>query len=152
MSSLTNEVKTALIGFLARREHGAFELTQKLVAKGYEAHLVQSVLLDCQALGLQSDSRFAASFCRTRVAQGYGPLRILYELQQKKIDLALIHQTLDEIDWMASALLVWQKKNSKHPPQSWQEMQKHKQFMMYRGFTKATILACERWFEEQEQG
>ena len=126
---------------LARREHGAEELRSKLLQKGHDASEVEAVISECQRLGLQCDIRFAASFCRNRVRQGYGPLRIRQELQGKQIDAELIDKTLcdTEHDWPSSAQAVWLKKFKGQKPDDFAKMQKQKQFMYYRGFSPDII-------------
>ena len=124
---------------LARREHGAHELANKLATKGYPESDIQDVLLTCQSLGLQSDSRFVDNLCRTRIRQGYGPLRIRQELQHLQIDAELV---LEQDNWLAHASAVWKKKYKefKEPKElSFAESQKQKQFLHYRGFSTDTI-------------
>ncbi|KTD21691.1 recombination regulator RecX [Legionella londiniensis] len=125
---------------LARREHGAKELRDKLLQKGHRASEVDQVINECQRLGLQSDLRFAESVCQSRIQQGYGPLRIRQELQVKRIDSELIEQVLqkEEGNWCAYALAVWKKK-FKHQESGHWALQKQQRFMYYRGFSPDTI-------------
>ena len=126
---------------LARREHGAEELRSKLLQKGHDAREVETVIVECQRLGLQCDMRFTESFCRSRVRQGYGPLRIRQELQGKQIEIELIEKTLcnTEHDWPSSAKAVWLKKFKGQKPCDFAKMQKQKQFLYYRGFSPDII-------------
>src|SRR5690606_19883156 len=99
---MTKALHTAL-RLLQRRDHGAAELLMKLQQKGASILEAEEALLECQRLGYQSDARFAEAFCRARVNQGYGPLRIKQELQAKQIDLTLIEEALatEEEQWLS---------------------------------------------------
>lgn len=136
-----NKAYVSAVAMLARREHGAFELAQKLLQKGYVQDEINAVIAECQRLGLQNDERFATTLCSARIRQGYGPRRIRQDLQQVKIDSALIEQTLnDERDnWMMYARKVWEKKYKLQKDTSFKALQKQKQFLLYRGFSSNTI-------------
>lgn len=126
---------------LTRREHGAQELADKLVQKGYEAAEIKEAIKECQRLGLQSDLRFVESFCRSRIRQGLGPLKISQELQAKQIDKVLIEQAIAEEhdNWLSYALAVWQKKYKNQIELSFVELQKRQRFLLYRGFSTDII-------------
>lgn len=136
-----NDAYSAAVVLLTRREHGAKELALKLTQKGYAAADIDAAIAECQRLGLQSDQRFVESFVRVRSQQGYGPERMRYELQQKQVDPALFALVLTQepVDWAARAKQVLQKKYKSLILGSWQEQQKQKQFLLYRGFSQSTI-------------
>lgn len=127
--------------FLARREHGAYELAQKLEHKGYDTNEIQDALAQCQRLGLQSDMRFAENLCRTRVRQGYGSQKIARDLQQVRIDKAIINEVLSQeaSHWLSYARDVIHKKYGQALSQSYAVTQKQKQFLLYRGFSMDII-------------
>jgi regulatory protein len=140
------EVYAAAVALLARREHGAKELADKLKQKGYAESDVCVVLLQCQRLELQSDQRYAGALIRTRVRQGYGPERIRYELQQKYIERDVIAAVMAEesIDWVGCASMVLRKKYKYSGSvdlslYTIRERQKQKQFLHYRGFSHDII-------------
>lgn len=121
---------------LTRREHGAQELADKLVQKGYSQTEVDEAVAKCQNLDLQSDVRFVEAVCRVRIRQGCGPLKILQELQAKQIARELIDNALDQEkdNWLDYAQAVWDKKYKKNYPTSYVELQKGQRFLLYRGF------------------
>lgn len=129
------------VRLLTRREHGAYELTNKLLKKGYPANEAQDAVLECQRLDLQNDDRFVDNICRARIRQGYGPLRIRRELQDLQIDAELITNTLrqEQDNWLSYALEVWKKKYKEQGELSYSATQKQKQFLLYRGFSTDTI-------------
>lgn len=132
---------TAVVRLLARREHSAYELMQKLVKKKFMSQDIQDAIVKCQDLGLQSDARFAESLCRTRMRQGYGPVRIRQELHSARVDSECIETVLDQDahDWFQCAKDVWVKKYQHNPTHSGTAQQK--QFLLYRGFEMDTIRA-----------
>lgn len=135
------EVFNAAVAYLARREHGAEELADKLLKKGYASADVHSAIVKCQSLDLQSDQRFVAMLVRVRVQQGYGPERIRRDIQQKKVDRIYYEQALLEepVDWKGRAQQVLRKKYKSCQETSWPMQQKQKQFLLYRGFSMQTI-------------
>ncbi|MBA2651888.1 MAG: recombination regulator RecX [Tatlockia sp.] len=126
---------------LARREHGAQELANKLAQKGYQAAEIPESIRECQRLGLQSDVRFVESFCRYRIRQGYGPLKISQELQAKHIERDLIEAALEQEqdNWLNYALAVWHKKFKDQADIPFIELQKRQSFLLYRGFSTEII-------------
>lgn len=136
-----NSALACAIGLLARREHGAIELAKKLAQKGYESAEIEQAIAACQAQEYQSDARFAESICRVRIHQGYGPLRIRQELNAKHIARGLIDAVLqaESSNWIEYAKLVWQKKYKASAALSFQQKQKQKQFLLYRGFSLEMI-------------
>lgn len=135
------KVFSAAVALLARREHGALELAEKLIKKNYADDEVQIAIKTCQDLDLQSDQRYVEMMLRVRIQQGYGPERIRRELQLKKIDRELYEHLLEmnAVDWLICAKQVLRKKYKSSHPQSWLIQQKQKQFLLYRGFAMYTI-------------
>ncbi len=72
---------------LSRREHSQAELRNKLAERIPEAipDEIEDMLVQLEALGLQSDKRFTESYVRDRRRRGYGPRRISQELGTKGI-------------------------------------------------------------------
>ncbi len=126
---------------LARREHGHRELRDKLLQRGFEADLVEQVVAELAAEGLQSDSRFAEAYVRQRRERGYGPLRIRQELQQRGIADALIAASMAgcEGDWPELARQARRKRFGAQPPASLHERARQTRFLQYRGFSGADI-------------
>lgn len=126
---------------LTRREHGAMELCSKLERKGFGYEESKAALEECQRLGFQNDSRFVESYSRSRIRQGYGPLKIIQELKMKGIDPELIQQAveLEPSYWLSHARDIWQKKTKGKRDLSLNELQKLKRFLLYRGFNMDII-------------
>lgn len=136
-----NKALHCAVGLLARREHSFAELADKLAQKGHNEADIQDALATCQRQGLQSDARYADSLCRTRMRQGYGPVRIRQELKTKRVAREHIEEVLcmEPQDWLQHAMDVWKKKYEHSVNASFAEKQKQKQFLLYRGFSMETI-------------
>ena len=136
-----SSVHETALRLLARREHSAYELMQKLKQRGFENEAIHAEVLRCQHLGLQSDTRFAESLCRARIRQGYGPRRIQQALQAAQVDMTVIDAVLmsDPEQWIVHAREVWLKKYKIIEAESYALLQKQKQFLFYRGFSSETI-------------
>lgn len=140
------EIRDAALGMLARREHSAFELMQKLLAKGYAAETVGAELARLAETGLQSDERFAESFVRWRKGRGQGPVRIAQELKQRGVDASLLDQHLDrnDEDWYTLCAEVARSRFGRQPAQDFREKAQRMRFLQYRGFSSAQISRCLR--------
>jgi regulatory protein len=133
------------VSLLARREHSARELANKLGSRGYAAEAVASALERLAAERLQSDERFAEAYLRQRSQKGYGPQRIAAELRERGIEDSLISEAFrraegeGEVDWFELAAGVYQKKFGSEPPDGMKERAKRQRFMLYRGFSHEQI-------------
>lgn len=137
-------LRAAAIRLLARREHGRVELARKLsVDFAAAAVLIERVLDQLAAEGLQSDTRFAEVFVASRVRRGQGPQRIRRELTERGIDIELIQHTLTraEVDWCALALTVSAQKFGRKSAEDWPERARRARFLQYRGFGADEIQA-----------
>lgn len=139
---MTKAMDSAL-RLLTRREHGAIELCDKLKQKGFSHVDAKEAVDECQRLGLQSDSRFVEAYSRSRIRQGYGPLKITQDLKARGVDGDLIHRELaqESDNWISHAMDVWQKKCKGQTDLSFIEIQKQQRFLLYRGFGMDIIAA-----------
>lgn len=128
---------------LSRREHAAFELRDKLVAKGHCAADADLALAELQAEGLQSDARYVESMVRVRAEQGKGPRHILHELGQYQVSQDVLHAELytGAYDWVAIAKRVREQKFGAELPQDLDSRLKQQRFLEYRGFEHEHIRA-----------
>ena len=95
-------VRYKAMDLLARREQSAVELTRKLSARiEIEAEVIEVVIDQLQAEGLQSDSRMAEAYVRYRSQRGHGPKKIRSELLQKGVAGSVITEALasTDTDW-----------------------------------------------------
>jgi regulatory protein len=135
------QIAEICLRLLARREHSQRELIDKLALRGYKTHEVVPVLNNFEAQNWQDDSRFANSFARQRIENGYGPLRIRYELLQRGIAEFDLDALLEEYPdgWQSQLLAVYQRKYSAVSELSQAEWGKRSRFLYQRGFTAEMI-------------
>ena len=127
--------------FLARREHSRQELAVKLARKFPDNPAVEGVLDGLEADGLQSDSRFAASFFRLRVQGGFGPQRIRAELRQRGINDGLILKEFDEqnVDWFDAIEALFVKKYTGLDMADPKQRAKCIRYLQYKGYESEHI-------------
>ena len=138
------ELRLVAMNFLARREHSAYELQEKLSARCEESLIVKEVVERLAAQGLQSDERFVESFIRSRFQQGKGPLRIFQELRHKGVSGQLVEQALEVFDanWGQLARDVRHKRFGSRPPEDLNAKARQLRFLQYRGFTPDQVQAA----------
>lgn len=99
------EVRDMAVRYLSRREYGIEELKRKLIQRGAQSGLAESVVSDCVEQNLVSDERFAEMYVRMRVRRHFGPLKIRGELRQRGIGDQVIANAmqLEQDVWFDSA-------------------------------------------------
>lgn len=134
---------------LARRDHSRAELARKLSAYG-SAEEIEAVLARISELELQSDSRFAEAWVRSKAAR-FGGTRLRSELIRRGVDKALIDETIatecveSELD---RARAVWQSRFHTSPADS-REWARQARFLQTRGF--ATDVICKLLKENPDE-
>ena len=128
--------------YLARREHTAAELRQKLKSRAQDADEIESVLQQLKDEKLQSDERFAESFVNQRYRSGVGPIKIRYELRQKGIDETLIDGFLEPLDgeWDELMRAQRERKFGNAIPGDYSARMKQARFLQNRGFSPEAVM------------
>lgn len=142
----TRSVHDKALSLLARREHSARELGNKLAQRGHARDEAAAVIGRLQDQNLQSDVRFAGNLARRRSAQGYGPHRIAAELKSHGLLDAIIRTALAEVEvnWAALATSQLHRRFGSKPLADHAERAKRAQFLLRRGFDAATVRAVTR--------
>jgi regulatory protein len=146
--ALRQAVEASCMGYLARREHSQLELTQKLSRKGFPMDIVSLVIADLSERGLQSDSRYAEIYVRSRLSRGYGPVRIRQELRQRGIDPRLLAD-LQPADADDNLQKTHDRKFGAFPPENLEERAERERFLLRRGFSGDQI---RRFFRDLRNG
>ena len=131
---------------LARREHAAAEIQQKLQAyakkKDFgETDKIAKVINDLQNEGLLSDERFTEMFVRYRKNNGRGPMRIQTELRERGVSEKIQTAWLDFSDpqWREKVVEVRIKRFGNNLPGDYKERARQARFLQSRGFTTDQI-------------
>lgn len=99
--------------------------------------VVAKVIAELKELRYLSDERFAEMFIRSRIERGFGPIKIRFELAQKKISESLIdhHLNQDTAFWIEQASQLCLKKYRKEPISDYNSWSKRARFLQTRGFS-----------------
>ena len=129
------------LGLLARREHSRKELKTKLRLGGYDGDETVVALDQLGAQHYQDDDRFAAALMRSRIAQGYGPLRLRVELKSHGVPDARIRELLEQgdADWNSLAAAQLRRHYGAAGSADRAERARRAQFLLRRGFAAATV-------------
>jgi len=135
---------------LARREHTRWELRRKLGDRGFESEMIEQVLDALTLEGLQSDVRFAEGYVAHRAERGYGPLRVIEDLQARGVDNALIRECINKNDpeWGRRIAAVRTKHFGMEWPGNTRERARQSRFLYSRGFTGEQIQRLMRQGDE----
>ena len=134
-------IEQICLRLLARREHSQRELLEKLALRGFSQDEASPVIGEIAAQNWQNDERFAEAFVQQRIASGYGPLRIRYELQQRGITGVDLEALAAEAvgGWLESLLVLYSRKYAEEQTLSQAEWLKRSRFMQQRGFSGEMI-------------
>ncbi|MDE1460365.1 regulatory protein RecX [Spartinivicinus poritis] len=132
------KIRQAALRLLARREHSAQELKQKLKSRTFAGEQVELVLEELREADYLSDQRAAEMIFRRCIEKKLGPKRIQLEMQQKGIDQSLVEQVLQanqDIDWLQLASIALAKKFNPEPAANdLPLMAKKQRYLIQRGF------------------
>ncbi len=131
------DIKTQVLRFLTRREHSRLELRRKLLLKHFSPELIDEVLDEVAKDNWQNDERYTQSYIRMRRQQGYGPVRIAQELQERGISAEVFSALLEEnaAIWQESLWQLCRKKWQGKLANDFVERAKQFRFLQYRGFS-----------------
>lgn len=139
--------RTWILRALARREHSADELRNRLVQRGCDPRLAAEVIEHMAAEGWQSDTRFAQARVRSRLSRGYGPLRAQTDLLRAGIEADVRSAALQSGDeaghdaWARQARAVRERRFGSLPENA-EQWQRQYRFLAARGFSPAQIRAA----------
>lgn len=134
------------LGLLARREHSRKELKTKLQQGGYDGEESVAAVDRLGEQHYQDDERFAEALLRSRIGQGYGPLRLRVELKSHGLSDLQIRKLLDaaEVDWEVSAVAQLRRRYGRGGAAEVAERARRAQFLLRRGFPAATVRSVTR--------
>ena len=136
--------RSVALRLLARREHSRHELSLKLRQRQVQQSVIELVLDDYENEGWLDDARFADVYARHRIDVGYGPVRIIAELQQRGVNLR--PECLDDLsdsDWCRLAARVRDKRfGLESVNNDVQEKLRQARFLARRGFSSAQVEAA----------
>lgn len=141
-------LRNAAFGYLAQREHSRQELVRKLErrfrAREPEPELVEQVVAELAAEGLQSDLRCIESLIRVRIARGQGPARIRADLRAIGLEGETAERLLEaESDgWPERVAALAERRFGEQPPQDRRDWARRARFLVSRGFPESLVVAA----------
>ena len=141
MTATDPQLRDKALRLLSQREHSRRELRRKLLERGSAEGPVDELLDHLRDTGLQSDRRFAEALARSRVARGYGPLRVRSDLARRGIAPPLALQVLDalQVDWADALRREYASRFSDGAPLDFEEKARRWRALERRGFTVAQL-------------
>ena len=129
------DVRDLAVRYLTRREYGIEELRHKLLQRGADNAIAESVVGELADENLVSDERFAEMYVRMRIRRLFGPLKIRGELRARGISDHLIAEAMpsEQETWFDSALQWASKRHSGEL--NYASRAKIYRSLMNRGFT-----------------
>jgi regulatory protein len=135
-------IRNVAMNLLARREHSAYELKQKLKLRDFDVDEIDAALELLQEDRLQSDSRFTESYVNYRVNAGFGPIKIRHELRQKGVSADLVDEYLPRSNTQWDELMERQRirKFGQEIPADYSLRMKQARFLQNRGFSPEAVM------------
>jgi regulatory protein len=127
---------------LARREHSRVELAGKLARRDIDGADIDAALDRLEAEGALSEARFVEQLVRTRLRQGYGPLRIRRDLAAKGVDPETTDNDMpfDDDEWSMRAEAARSRRFGDVVPTERHERARQARFLERRGYAAAHIV------------
>ncbi len=129
------------VRYLARRDYSRAELAQRLTRRGIEPAAIEQALDALAAVGLLSDTRYAASVVAQRAGR-FGKRAIAYALKEKGVDASAALAALAPlagVDEFDDALSLWQQRFGA-PPTNDREKARQVRFLQSRGYALSVVL------------
>jgi len=132
--------RAAAVALLARRDYASGELRARLIDKGHEVPIVETLVADFVTKRLIDDARYAERYVAYKAARGQGPVRIRQDLKALGLPGELIAAALDAgPDFRRLAAAARARKFGARPPASYQDKARQARFLQYRGFSADDI-------------
>ena len=144
-----DSAKRAAMDGIQRRKYTVFELTQKLVQKGFSEDLAKEACLYYEELGYLDDTHYAVCFIKDAVRlKGYGYRRIAEDLYRRGVGREIVDEVYKPLDPDPVERIVMQLEKFSLP-QSPNEEQKLYGYFLRRGFSASEISEALRRKEAQ---
>jgi len=148
------EAKNKAVSFLARREHGIYELKMKLESRGYSGPIVDQAIEELIEDDYLNESRYVEMMLRHHFQRGNGPNKIRHIMRQHKVANTTVQKFFQDFegDWQLAAKQARVKRfGEAELPKGRTEYLKEKsrqiRFLLGRGFEPSDI---ETVFESSE--
>ena len=127
-----------------RRDHGARELAERLVARGFTRPAAEAAVEGLRRERLVDDGRFAWHFVAYHANRGRGPVGIAHRLREAGVPAETITAAVNAgvADWRRRAAEVRRKRFGAKLPATWAEKGRQARFLTQRGFSADQVRAA----------
>ncbi|MBM4218383.1 MAG: regulatory protein RecX [Gammaproteobacteria bacterium] len=127
-----------------RRDHGARELAERLVARGFTRPAAEAAIEELRTERLVDDGRFAEHFVAYHANRGRGPVGIAHRLREAGVPADTIAAVVDADgpDWRRRCAEVRRKRFGAKLPATWAEKGRQARFLTQRGFSADQVRAA----------
>ena len=138
-----NEVLKKAFDLLSRRAHSTQELRNKLYKREYSKRDIETVLIECERLGLLNDELFANDYATELSGQGKGRFKVMMKLRSRGLSDDNIENALENLGdcELENAKTALNKKlrTLMNEEDINKRRQKAYRFLAYRGFASDII-------------
>ena len=136
--------RLAALKLLNRRDHGARELAERLVARGFQRTAAEEAVAGLRTERLVDDARFAEHFVAYHANRGRGPVGIAHRLREAGVPAETIAAAVDAGDagWRRRAAEIRRKRFGAKLPATWAEKGRQARFLTQRGFGADQVRAA----------
>jgi regulatory protein len=136
--------RLAALKLLNRRDYGARELAERLVARGFARAAAEAAIDGLAAEKLVDDARYALHFVAYHANRGKGPAHIAHRLREAGVEAQLIDATVDAraADWRRRCEQARRKRFGAKAPATWAERGRQARFLTQRGFSAEQVRAA----------
>jgi regulatory protein len=127
-----------------RRDHGARELADRLVARGFSRPAAEQAVEGLRQERLVDDGRFAEHFVAYHANRGRGPVGIAHRLREAGVPADTIAAAVDAgaAEWRRRAADVRRRRFGAELPATWAEKGRQARFLTQRGFNADQVRAA----------
>jgi regulatory protein len=138
-----NEVLKKAFDLLSRRAHSTQELRNKLYKREFSKSDIDTVIAECERLGLLNDKLFANDYAAELSGQGKGRFKVKMKLRNKGLSEDNIEKALEKLgdceQENAANALNRKLRSLMHEDDINKRRQKAYRFLAYRGFSSDII-------------
>jgi regulatory protein len=136
--------RLAALKILNRRDHGARELAERLVARGFARPAAEAAVEGLRRERLIDDGRYALHFVAYHANRGRGPVGIAHRLREAGVPADTIAQAVDAgaASWRRRCAEVRRKRFGAKLPATWAEKGRQARFLTQRGFSADQVRAA----------
>ena len=136
--------RLAALKLLNRRDHGARELAERLVARGFTRPAAEEAVEGLRRERLVDDGRYAEQVVAYHGNRGRGPVGIAHRLREAGVPADTIAAAVNatDPDWRRRAAEARRKRFGAKLPATWAEKGRQARFLTQRGFSADQVRAA----------